>query len=86
MPPAIHVEGSKLSQLPPAVTIRRSLLPVWRPDILHLGRVLEVETALALLRVEPVDVAPFVGEHLLEMERGKDTEVVRLFDLSSGSC
>src|SRR5436190_18556525 len=42
-------------------------LAVRHPDILHKGSMLQEPATLALLHVEPVDNAAFVGKHLLEI-------------------
>ena len=47
------------------------LFAVGDPDVFDLGGVLEVEGAFGLLRVEPVDLAGFVGEDLFEIANGQ---------------
>jgi len=43
------------------------LFPVRNPNILHLHRVLQEPTALALLAIEPINRAPFVRKNLLQV-------------------
>ena len=43
------------------------LLAVGDPDIFHLDGMVQVPAAFALFRVEPVDGAAFVGEHLFQI-------------------
>lgn len=47
------------------------LLAVGDPDVFDLGGVLEEEAAFGLACIEPIDLAPLVGEGLFEIADGK---------------
>ena len=51
--------------------VSAQLLAIRNPDVLHLCGMLQEPSSLALLRVEPVDGAAFVGEHLLKVSNRK---------------
>lgn len=59
------------SQRRPVNEIETALLAVGKPDILHLGRVLQEPSTFPLRGFKPVDDPAFVGEYLFQISYGK---------------